>query len=53
MNKNYEFLLKDISKLKNIGKKTATILKKKTLIAYLICYGGCPSHLQIEPMYQK
>ena len=29
MNKNYEFLLKDISKLKNIGKKTATILKKK------------------------
>ena len=31
MNKNYEFLLKDISKLKNIGKKTATILKKKNI----------------------
>jgi len=31
MNKNYEFLLKDISKLKNIGKKTALILKKKNI----------------------
>ena len=31
MNKNYEFLLSDISKLKNIGKKTALILKKKNI----------------------
>tara|TARA_Y100001970_G_scaffold292752_1_gene435639 strand:+ start:336 stop:2381 length:2046 start_codon:yes stop_codon:yes gene_type:complete len=31
MNKNYNFLLKDISKLKNIGKKTALILKKKNI----------------------
>ena len=31
MNKNYEFLLKDISKKNNIGKKTATILKKKNI----------------------
>ena len=31
MNKNYEFLLKDISKIKNIGKKTAIILKKKNV----------------------
>ena len=29
MNKSYEFLLQDISKLKKIGKKTALILKKK------------------------
>ena len=31
MNKNYEFLLQDISKLKNIGKKTSSILKKKNI----------------------
>ena len=31
MNKNYEFLLQDISKLKNIGKKTELILKKKNI----------------------
>ena len=31
MNKNYEFLLNDISKLKNIGKKTALILRKKNI----------------------
>ena len=31
MNKNYEFLLQDISKLKNIGKKTASIFKKKNV----------------------
>ena len=29
MNKNHEFLLKDISKIKNIGNKTVSILKKK------------------------
>ena len=29
MNNNYEFLLSDISKLKNVGKKTSIILKKK------------------------
>jgi|TARA_B100000929_G_scaffold290357_1_gene283686 ATP-dependent DNA helicase RecG len=31
MNKSYEFLLQDISKLKKIGKKTALILKKKNI----------------------
>ena len=31
MNKNYEFLLKDISKIKNIGNKTVSILKKKNI----------------------
>ena len=29
MNNNYEFLLSDISKLKNVGKKTSLIFKKK------------------------
>ena len=29
MNNNYEFLLSDISKLKNVGKKTSIIFKKK------------------------
>ncbi len=29
MNNNYEFLLSDISKLKNVGKKTSVIFKKK------------------------
>ncbi len=32
MNNNYEFLLKDISSLKNIGKKTSIILRKKNII---------------------
>tara|TARA_B100001029_G_scaffold165204_1_gene156687 strand:+ start:340 stop:2385 length:2046 start_codon:yes stop_codon:yes gene_type:complete len=31
MNNNYEFLLNDISKLKNIGKKTSNILRKKNI----------------------
>ena len=31
MNKNHEFLLKDISKIKNIGNKTVSILKKKNI----------------------
>ena len=31
MNNNYEFLLNDITKLKNIGKKTALILRKKNI----------------------
>ena len=29
MNNNYKFLLQNISNLKNIGNKTALILKKK------------------------
>ena len=31
MNDNYEFLLKDISNVKNVGKKTALLFKKKNI----------------------
>ena len=31
MNKNYKYLLEDISKIRNIGKKTSLILKKKNI----------------------
>ena len=33
MNK-YEYLLQDLTKLKGVGRKTALILKKKTLINF-------------------
>ena len=31
MNNKYEYLLEDISKLKNVGKKTSLLLKKKNI----------------------
>ncbi len=31
MNNNYDYLLNDISKLKNVGKKTSSLLKKKSI----------------------
>ena len=31
MNNKYEHLLEDISKLKNVGKKTSLLLKKKNI----------------------
>ena len=40
-NKNYEYLLKDLTNLKGVGIKTMEILKKKKLIIYSIYYGGC------------
>ena len=42
---NYEYLLKDLTKLKGVGKKTSTILKKKKLIIYLIYFGVCLNHI--------
>ena len=45
---NYEYLLKDLTKLKGVGKKTTEILKKKKLIIYLIYFGGCLNHILIE-----
>ena len=39
-NKNYEYLLKDLTNLKGVGIKTMEILKKKKkLIIYSIYYG--------------
>ena len=38
-NKNYEYLLKDLTNLKGVGIKTMEILKKRKLIIYLIYYG--------------
>ena len=49
MNNNYEFLLSDISKLKNVGKKTSIILKKKKLTQFLIY---CGDFLKILPIDQ-
>ena len=45
---NYEFLLKDLTKLNGVGKKTAEILKKKKLTIYLIYFGDCLNHIRIE-----
>ena len=45
---NFEYLLKDLSKLKGVGKKTTEILKKKKLIPCLIYFGGYHSHTQTE-----
>ena len=53
MNNNYEFLLSDISKLKNVGKKTSIILKKKKLTQYLIYYGDFPKIILIDQTYLK
>ena len=38
-NKNYEYLLKDLTNLKGVGIKTMEIFKKKKLIIYSIYYG--------------
>ena len=46
-NNNYEYLLKDLTELNGVGKKTMEILKKKKLIIYLIYYGDCLNHIQI------
>ena len=45
---NYEYLLKDLTKLKGVGKKTTEILKKKKLIIYLIYYGDYQNHILID-----
>ena len=45
---NYEYLLKDLTKLKGVGKKTAEILKKKKLITYLIYFGDYLNHTLTE-----
>ena len=47
-NKNYEYLLKDLTNLKGVGIKTMEILKKKKLIIYSIYYGGCLNLTQID-----
>ena len=47
-NNKYEYLLKDIAKLKGIGKKTSQLLKKKKLIIFLIFFGDFPYLMLIE-----
>ena len=50
---NYEYLLSDLTKLKGVGAKTTNLLKKRKLIIFLICYGSCLNHIQIEVVRQK
>jgi ATP-dependent DNA helicase RecG len=42
---NYEFLLSDLTKLKGVGDKTTSLLKKRKLIIFLIYYGNYPNHI--------
>ena len=52
-NKNYEYLLKDLTNLKGVGIKTMEILKKKKLIIYSIYYGGCLNLTRIDQKLVK
>ena len=45
---NYDYLLKDLTKLKGVGKKTTDILKKKKLTTYLIYFGDYLNHILTE-----
>ena len=53
MNNKYEHLLEDISKLKNVGKKTSLLLKKKILIIFSIFCGDFHSLTLIDRTFQK
>ncbi len=50
---NYKYLLSDLSILKGVGQKTTKLLKKKILTIFLIYYGDCLNHIQIEVYRQK
>ena len=52
-NKNYEYLLKDLTNLKGVGIKTMEILKKRKLIIYSIYYGGCLNLTRIDQKLAK
>ena len=52
-NKNYEYLLKDLTNLKGVGIKTMKILKKRIFIIFSIYYGGCLNLTLIEQKLVK
>ena len=52
-NKNdYNYLLSDLTKLKGVGSKTASLLKRKKLTQYLIYFGNFQNPTQIEVFHQ-
>ena len=42
---NYKYLLKDLSELKGVGKKTSTLLKKKKILTIFDLLWRLPRHL--------
>ncbi len=53
INNTYNYLLSDLKKLKGVGAKTYSILKKGGLIIFSTFYGDCQNHTQIEVNPQK
>ena len=51
--RNYEYLLSDLKSIKGVGLKTSNLLKRKKLIAFLICYGNYQNPIQIEVYHQR
>ena len=53
-NKNYEYLLKDLTNLKGVGiKNNGDLKKKEKLIIYSIYYGDCLNLTRIDQKLVK